>query len=348
MTSFGLLQMPRYVQPLLVVAYGAVALSGVLAWTGRRTDGSFAAQWYAVAALFLLPWILTATQAVLLWMPVRGVVQNITAVWYGQAVWSLWLAPLALAGAYYVVPKVTGRVLPTYESAPLGFWTLIFTGTWTGGRHLVGGPVPAWVPTLAVVGCSLLLFHYLVIALNFRPVLASSDSSIKFIRFGVVAYLLTGVLELFTSFRAIALETQFTFLAGALEQLGAYGGLSMLFFGAITFMVPRLSGGEWASSALSAGHRVLVTLGLLLSVATLVWAGLIQSGGLLDSKTAMVDILGRVRLPLLLNSGAQFALLSANLLLLVNLCRTACPCAVDGSSLSSLAGKPAAAGGHLS
>ena len=60
-------------------------------------------------------------QAVLLWWPVRGTVQAIAAGWYAQGVWTLWLAPLALAGAYYIVPKIAGRVLPTYESAPLGF-----------------------------------------------------------------------------------------------------------------------------------------------------------------------------------------------------------------------------------
>jgi cytochrome c oxidase cbb3-type subunit 1 len=151
MTSFTLLQLPRYVQPLMVFSYAAIAISGVLAWSGRQRHGTFASQWYAVAALFLFPWLLTAAQVVLLWSPVRGVVQSIGAAWYAQGVLSLWLFPLALAGAYYVVPKVDGRALPSYESAPLSFWTLIVFGTWTGGRHLIGGPVPAWIPTMAVV-----------------------------------------------------------------------------------------------------------------------------------------------------------------------------------------------------
>src|SRR4051812_43865314 len=137
MTSFSLLQLPRYVQPLLAFSYATIAISGVLAWSGRRTDGTFASQWYAVAALFLFPWMLIAAQAVLLWMPVRGTVQAIAAGWYAQGVWSLWLAPLVLSAAYYIVPKVAGRVLPTYDSAPLAFWTLVFVGAWTSGRHLI-------------------------------------------------------------------------------------------------------------------------------------------------------------------------------------------------------------------
>ena len=27
--------------------------------------------------------------------------------WFAQSLWTLWMAPLALAGAYYVVPRVT-------------------------------------------------------------------------------------------------------------------------------------------------------------------------------------------------------------------------------------------------
>ena len=348
MTSFSLLQLPRYVQPLLAFAYAAIAISGVLAWSGRRTEGTFASQWYAVAALFLFPWMLIAAQTVLLWMPVRGTVQAIAAGWFAQGAWTLWLAPLALAGAYYVTPKVAGRVLPTYESAPLGFWTLIFMGAWTGGRHLIGGPVPAWIPTMAVVACSLLAFHYLVIALNFRILFGGAGgTAIKFIRFGVVAYLLVGLVELVTSFAGVAVKTQFTFLATAIEQLGLYGGISMMLFGAIYYMVPRLTGNAWASSGLTVGHRVLVTVGVLLMVITLAVAGSTQSAELLDAKVPVGDILVRIRTSLLLVTGAQVVLLAANLLLLVNFCRTACGCKTIVAS-APLFRQPATLEAHVS
>ncbi|MGH7946142.1 MAG: cbb3-type cytochrome c oxidase subunit I, partial [Opitutaceae bacterium] len=324
MTTFSLFQLPRYVQPLLAFAYAAVAISGVLAWSGRRSDSTFASHWYAVAGLVLFPWMLCAAQAVLLWWPVRGAVQAIAAGWYAQGVWTLWLAPLALAGAYYIVPKVAGRVLPTYESAPLGFWTLIFVGAWTGGRHLVGGPVPAWIPTMAVVASALLLFHYLVIGLNLRLAFQTSGTPIKFIRVGLVAYLLGGLLELITSFRGVAVHTQFTFVATAFEQLGSYGALSMMFFGGIYHLIPRVTGNAWASPAMVGGHRFLVVFGVVLSIVTYVVAGLTQGSDLLDPKVSLAHIFSSIRLSLLMNCGAQIILLTANLLLLVNFCRTAC------------------------
>ncbi len=326
MTSFALLQLPRYVQPLLVFAYAAIAISGVLAWSGRRRAVAYASQWYAVAALFLFPWLITAAQSVLLWTPVRGVVQAIGAGWYAQGVLALWLFPLALAAAYYVIPKVTGRALPSYEAAPLGFWTLIVVGTWTGGRQLVGGPVPAWIPTIAVVGGALLLFHFVICAINLQPVFTGRGTALRFFRFGLVAYVLAGVLALLTSFRGVALHTQFTFVDAALNQVSLYGAVSMMFFGAITYLVPRLTGRAWASPALLAGHAALVKLGVLISVGALVVAGLTQGGLLLDAKVTFPEIFDQVSVALLINTAAQFVLLGANLLLLVNFARTACVC----------------------
>jgi cytochrome c oxidase cbb3-type subunit 1 len=326
MTTFTLLQAPRYVQPLLVFAYAAIAIPGVLAWSGRRSEGMFASQWYAVAALFLFPWLLTAAQVTLLWSPLRGVVQAITAGWFAQGAWALWLAPLALGGAYYIVPKVTGRVLPTYSFAPLGFWLLILAGAWAGGRHLIGGPVPAWIPTMAVVALALLVFHYVIVALNFGAAFSGKGTALKFIRFGLIAYLLVGVLETLTAFRGVAIETQFTFFDQAIEQLGLHGAISMMFFGVIYYMVPRITGNAWASPGLVGGHRVLVMAGVVVSVVTLSVAGWTQGADLLDPKLSFADIFGHVKLTLLISTGAQLLLLGANLLLVVNFLRTACPC----------------------
>jgi len=324
MTSFASFQLPRYVQPAMLLAYAAIGLPGILAWSGRRSDGVFASQWYAVAALFLFPWLFSAAQVVLLWAPVRGTLQAVAAGWYTQSLWSLWLAPLALTAAYYIVPKVSGRVLPTYDFAPVGFWTLILIGGWTGGRHLVGGPVPAWVPTMAVVAATMMLFHYIIIALNFSAAAQGTGVAIRFIRFGLVAYLLTGLLDAVSSFRVVAMEWQFTFLATALEQLALYGAVSMILFGALYYLLPRLTGRPWASAPLATAHRVMTMVGVVFLLGSLAAAGWIQGGSLMDPQVAMADIFARVRFPLMLASAAQFVLLGANLILLVNFCQSIC------------------------
>ncbi len=321
-TGHGLFQLPRYVQPLLLVAYGAIAVAGVLAWSGRRSESTFAAQWYVFAALFLFPWLFSVAQVTLLWVPVRGVLQAVTAGWYAQGAFTLWLAPLALAVAYYVVPKVTGRVLPAYQFASLGFWTLIVVGSWTGGRHLIGGPAPVWISSLAITSCSLLVFHYLIVLLNLRGAIGGGGTVLNLMSFGLLAYVLGGFADAFTSIRGFAVITQFTFFTQAQQQLALYGGISMLLFGALYFALPRLTGKAWSSRALISGHATLAVVGVLLLVISLAGAGWIQGHKLLNPDSKFSDIALATRPWLLAATAAQALLLIGNLILVVNFLQT--------------------------
>lgn len=347
-TSFNFLELPRYVQPLLVVAYVAIGVSGILAWNGRRTDGTFASHWYAVAALFLFPWILIAAQTMLLWTPVRGVLVAVVDGWYVQSVISLWLTPLALAGAYYVVPKVTGKVLPSYEFAPLAFWTLLFTVGFTGGRHLIGGPVPAWIPTLANAACCMALFHYFVVGLNLRVAFGSGGPALSLIKFGLIAYVGGSILDAITSFRGVALVTQFTYFATAQQQLALYGAISMFLFGTLYYAVPRLTGQAWGSGAFVRGHTFLAMAGVGLLVLSLAAAGWTQGHELHESKASFAEIASHTKGWLTGAIVAQVLLLLGNLLLLVNFARSACRACCSSSPSEVAFRQPSTMEAHAS
>jgi cytochrome c oxidase cbb3-type subunit 1 len=201
---------------------------------------------------------------------------------------------------------------------------------------------------MAVVASGLLLFHYLVIALNFRAVFGAPGTAAKFLRLGFICYLLVGLLELLTAFRGVAVETQFTFLATAMEQLGIYGGLSMMFFGAIYYMVPRLTGRVWASAGLMIGHRFLVIFGVVVSIVTLAVAGWSQAADLLNAKAALGNIFSEIRLALLIHSGAQIIILAGNFLLFLNFCRSACACQMSATPSPEIFRQPATLEAHAS
>jgi cytochrome c oxidase cbb3-type subunit 1 len=321
-TSYPLLQLPRYAQPLLLVAYSAVAISGVLAWTGRRRRTMYAAQWYAVAPLFFFPWLFSVAQVLLLWSPVRGTLQAVLQGWYAQGLWTLWAAPLALAGAYYVLPRASGKVLPAYDLAWLGFWALLFVGGWTGGRHLIGGPVPAWIPTVAIVAATLLLAHYLIVFLNLRGAFAGGSLAVRFIGFGLGAYFLGGVLDAITSMRAVAVVTEFTYCDEAMRQLAYYGAASMILYGVLYFALPRVTGRPWASACLARGHFTLAAIGIALLVFSLAMAGTIQGRELNDAHVSFAAIAAHTHPWLLLATAAQGILLLGNLLLTANFFRS--------------------------
>jgi cytochrome c oxidase cbb3-type subunit 1 len=326
MTAIPMLEVPRCVQPLLFASYAAMAIAGVAAWTGRRREVMFASHWYAVAALFLFPWLFSVAQVMLLWFPVRGILQAVVAGWFAQGLWTLWIAPLALAGAYYVVPRVSGKVLPAYDTAALGFWCLLFLGAWTGGRHLIGGPAPAWIATVAIGASVILLFHYIVVFTNLRHGFAGGATSLRFISFGVAAYALGGLVDAGTAVRGVAVITQFTHFDEAQRQFALHGAATMMLFGTLYFALPRITGRPWASRGLVRGHFALYALGILLLAFCLGTAGWIQGSALNDPKTAFADIAILTRGWLLGATAAQTVLLAADIFLAVNFFTTlACP-----------------------
>jgi len=323
-TGFPLLGLPGYVQLILFFSYSSIAISGLLAWSGRSRQVAYASHWYAAAALFLFPWILSIAHVMLFSAPVRGVEQAIVAGWYAQCAWTLWLAPLGLSVAYYVVPKVTGKLLPSYEFAALGFWCLIFVGGLTGGRHLVGGPVPAWIASVAVVSCALLLFHTFVVLLNLRACFTGGGVALKFISFGIAVYVLGALLDALTSFHGVALHTQFTYFDEAQKQLALYGAASMMFFGGIYYALPRITGKAWLSATLVRAHLLLSVAGILLLVVSLALCSIVQSNDLLEAKVPFADIASHTRSWLLFATIARAILLLGNIALAVNFIGTAC------------------------
>jgi cytochrome c oxidase cbb3-type subunit I len=308
----------------MFVSYGAIAVSGLLAWSGRLKQVSFASHWYAAAAFFVFPWLLSIVHVMLFSVPARGVLQPIIAGWYAQSAWTLWLAPLALSAAYYVVPKVTGKVMPSYEFASLGFWCLIVVGGLTGGRHLLGGPVPAWIPSIAVVSCALLLFHVLVVLINLRGAFSGKGIALKFIAFGLAAYGVGATVDALTSFMGIALHTQFTFFDEAQRQVALYAAASMILFGAIYYALPRITGKAWLSAGLVRLHLLLTVVGVSLLIFSYAMAAVVQSQDLLDPKIDFTEISHHTHVWLVAASAAQGLLLLASVALVVNFIGTAC------------------------
>lgn len=178
----------------------------------------------------------------------------------------------------------------------------------------------------------MVLFHYIVVTLNLRGALTGGGTSLEFISFGLLAYLAGAALDAVTSFRGLALVTQFTYFTTAQQQLALYGGISMLLFGSIYFALPRLTGRPWNSGSFARSHKVLAMVGIFLLVGSLAVAGLIQGTELSNATTTFGEIAGRTRPWLLAVSVAQVLLLIGNILMLVNFLRSVCVLCCSGAA----------------
>ena len=111
------LELPGYATPILLIAYALIGAWGVQAFLSRQKKTVNVSQWYVLGALFWFPWIYMIAQFMVVWFPVRGVVQSIVSHWFNASFLNLWFTPIALAVAYYLIPKILGRPIYSYSLA---------------------------------------------------------------------------------------------------------------------------------------------------------------------------------------------------------------------------------------
>ncbi len=290
-TSFEWLEYPRYVSVLLVIAYAFIAVWTLLMFNARpRGENVFISQWYVLTAFLWFPWVYATANLFMLFLPVQASAQIPVNWWFVHNLSGLWFTPLALAAAYYLVPRIIGQPIHAYPLAFIGFWTLVFFSGWRGGQSLIGGPVPAWIVSVGIGAAILTLIPLLIIGNNLLGTLHKrSDAlrwspSLQFIYVSVLALIGGGVMSILLATRTVSRSLHFTLVEVAGSELILYGFVSMAFFGAIYYITPRLTGWDWASHGLIRVHFWLTLAGLGISLCMLIVAGVLQGYGLTDPK----------------------------------------------------------------
>ena len=92
----------------------------------------------------------------------------------------------------------------------------------------------------------------------------------------------TWILTALNSLPSVNVVTNFSDVTRGLNLLGYYGFFSMTAFGAVYYIVPRLTGKEWPSACLISWHYWLATTGVIFGVSVLLLGGLIQGFALQD------------------------------------------------------------------
>ncbi len=246
-----MLEFPSFVWPILLVAYTLVVVWMVIMFSVRRKGDTYISQWYLLAACFTWPWMYLVANVLLNVFKKAGVAGPAIASWYGNNLIFLWMVPVGLASAYFIIPKITGRAIHSYGLSTLAFWSLFILAPWTGAQQLIGGPLPVWLPATAGAAQILLLISTLAVCLNHYQTmkgahnLVSQSPSLRFTFFGSVGYVATCVIAAVLSSATLSRYTGFSFAQDSIQLTGVYMFFTMMMFGAIYFIIPRVTGCEW-------------------------------------------------------------------------------------------------------
>ncbi len=295
-TSIEWLEFPGFVPPLLTAAFAMIAVWAVVMFRDRREGHVYVTQWYLFGAIFWFPWLYTAANLLMIYEPIRGVTSSTVNWWYGHNVLGLWFTPIGVGAVYYLLPKVLGRPIYSYYLSILGFWALALFYNWNGAHHLIGGPLPAWLITVSIVASAMMMMPVGAVALNHHMTLVGHfallkySPTLRFIIFGAMSYTLVSVQGALQALRTVNEVTHFTHYTIAHSHLGMYAFFTMVMFGCIYYIMPRLTGWEWASAGLIRLHFWAVAGGIALYVVPLTIGGLLQGWALHKTSTPFIEI----------------------------------------------------------
>ncbi|HEY5792021.1 MAG TPA: cbb3-type cytochrome oxidase assembly protein CcoS [Chthoniobacterales bacterium] len=294
------LEFPGYATPFLFVAWGGIAIWAAFLLRHRRRGHLYVSAWYLLAAFLWFPWLYATANLLLIWQPVAGPAQAAVNWWFAHNILGLWFTPLGLAAAFYLIPKVIGEPIHSYYLSLLGFWSLALFYSWNGMHHLIGGPFPAWMVSASVVASLMMFVPVITVAINHHSTLRGHfgalrwSPTLRFVVLGSMAYTLVSFQGSLLAIPAVNGVLHFTDFTPAHAHLGMYGFFTMVMFGSVYYLLPRLVGWEWPSAGLIRWHFWLSAGGIALMFVSLTLGGIGQGMILNDPAIPFLTTLGWV------------------------------------------------------
>jgi len=197
---------------------------------------------------------------------------------YGHSVVGLIATPGGLGIAYYILPKVTNAPLYSHKLSLIGFWTLGAIYIWNGAHHMIYGPIPYWLQTVATIFSFLLFIPVLSLVTNFFGTVRGewhqlrTNVPLKFIIAGTVFYLLVSTQGSFQALRALNAVTHFTDWVIGHAHMALFGTFTFYAFAACYYTIPRIYKKPLYSEGMADWHFWLSFVGFIL-FSTALWVG---------------------------------------------------------------------------
>ncbi|MCB9235479.1 MAG: cytochrome-c oxidase, cbb3-type subunit I [Bacteroidia bacterium] len=240
----------------------------------------YIATWAAIALLHIVNSMEMPVHLFKSYSMYAGVQDALVQWWYGHNAVAFFLTTPVLGLMYYFMPKAAGRPVFSYRLSILHFWTLVFLYIWAGPHHLLYTSLPSWAQSLGVV------FSLMLIAPSWGGMInglltlrgawdkVREDPILKFMVVAVTAYGMSTFEGPMLSLKSLNKVAHFTDWIVAHVHVGGLGWNGFLIFGMLYWMVPRLYKTKLFSVALANTHFWIGTLGIILYVIPMYWAGL--------------------------------------------------------------------------
>lgn len=268
----------------LVLAAGFVVTTGAFLQTvaTRKVERLYVSLYYWVAGMLwtLINFVLGAF---ILPNTVTGANSAAMHGFYLHNVVGLWVTPMGLGMAYYMLPVTTQARLYSHKLSLIGFWALAFFYPLNGIHHYIYSPIAEWAQTIAIASSMMLIMPVWAFSANVWGTMrghwkqfAGSDYTLKFLIFGAVWYLITCFQGPTQALRGMQALTHFGEYNVGHAHSALFAVFSIWGMAGIYYVVPRLTGRELWSKRLGAWHYWLEIFGFTTMFVVLSIAGFVQ------------------------------------------------------------------------
>ncbi len=307
---------------LVTIAWVMFAINIFATIATRKYVQMYTSLWYIMGTIL---W--TAILWIVGNLPVySGVNEANVNWWFGHNAVGLIFTPLGIAIGYYFIPKSTGNPLYSHKLSLIGFWTIALLYIWTGAHHLIFGPIPVWLQTVAILfSVSLLIPVWTVIA-NFygtmRGKWANGNYMVKFLLAATTFYLLTCLQGPMQSLRSVNRITSKTDWIVGHAHMAVLGSFTFFAIAGIYFVIPKMFKKELYSEKLAEWHFWLSFVGFLAFAISLWIGGFVQGLQWMDHTIAFLDTVKAMAPYYIVRMFAAVLIVSAQIIFLVNLFKT--------------------------
>jgi cytochrome c oxidase cbb3-type subunit I/II len=183
---------------------------------------------------------------------------------------------------YYFLPKAADKPVFSYRLSIVHFWSLVFLYIWAGPHHLHYTALPEWASTLGMLFSVMLWMPSWGGMLNGLLTLrgawhrVATDPVLKFFVVGITFYGMSTFEGPLLSVKSVNALSHYTDWTIAHVHGGALGWVGFMCFGMFYWLAPRLFQTPIAKPSWVALHFWTATIGILLYIGAIYWAGLSQ------------------------------------------------------------------------
>jgi cytochrome c oxidase cbb3-type subunit 1 len=201
---------------------------------------------------------------------------------YGHAVVGLVATPGFLGIGYYFIPKALNAPLYNHKLSILGFWSIAIIYVWNGAHHMIYGPIPYWLQTVATIFSFLLFIPVIASVGNFIGTMWGEwhqlrwNVPFKFLASGTIMYFLVSAQGSFEASRPVSALTHFTDFTVGHSHLALFGFATMFAYAGLYYAVPRMFKRPLYSESIAEVSFWFAFIGITVYVVALSIAGCYQ------------------------------------------------------------------------